>query len=191
MNLVALLQRVVSVFDELDVPYVVVGSVASSARGFPRTTNDIDIVADLRPEHVSAVVAGLGRAFYIDQDAVSRAVVRCRSFNAIHPESGFKVDVFVPPAGSVGRQQLARRTLETLGADGRDRLFVATAEDIVLAKLEWFRGSGETSERQWRDVVGVISVQGAAVDRSYLRDWAARFGVLDLLERALAEADSG
>ena len=191
MNLSAILQHVVSVFDDVGVPYVVVGSVASSARGFPRTTNDVDIVADLRPEHVPAVVARLGHEFYVDQEAVSRAIALCRSFNAIHAESGFKVDVFVPAAGSVGRQQLARRTLETLGAEGGQRLFVSTAEDVVLAKLEWFRASGETSERQWRDVVGVLRVQGAAIDRTYLREWAVRFGVLDLLERALADADSG
>lgn len=191
MNITDVLLRVVTVLDGLRVPYVVVGSLASSAHGFPRTTNDADIVADLGMEHAGSLVTALGTDFYVDPDAIERAIARHRSFNAIHRESGFKVDIFVPPPDGFGRQQLARRAPEYLDAAGTLAVFVATAEDVVIAKLEWYRASGGQSDRQWQDLVGVIKVQAPAIDREYLGQWAERLGVSDLLDRALAEADSG
>jgi hypothetical protein len=170
---------------------VVVGSLASSARAFPRTTNDADIVADLKGEHADPLVAALGTDFYIDPAAVERAISGYRSFNAIHGGSGFKVDIFVPPPDGFGRQQLARRSREHLDPAGALAVFVATAEDVVIAKLDWYRASGGQSDRQWQDLVGVIKVQAPAIDRAYLRQWAARLDLSDLLDRALAEAGPG
>ena len=191
MNITDVLLQVVTVLDRLGVPYVVVGSIASSARGFPRTTNDADLVADLRSEHADPLVAALGTDFYVDRAAIERAITRHRSFNAVHHGSGFKVDIFVPPPDGFGRQQLARRSREHLDSTGALAVFVATAEDVVIAKLEWYRASGGQSDRQWQDLVGVIKVQAPAIDREYLRQWAARLDLSDLLDRALAEADSG
>jgi hypothetical protein len=188
VNITDVLLHVVRVLDGLGVPYVVVGSLASSARGLPRTTNDADIVADLGREHAGPLADALGTEFYVDQDAIERAVARHRSFNAIHRDSGFKVDVFVPPPDGFGRQQLARRSPEHIDPAGALTVCVATAEDVVIAKLDWYRASGCQSDRQWRDLVGVIKVQGPAIDCEYLRRWAAQLEVSDLLERALAEA---
>jgi hypothetical protein len=181
---------VISALDDVGVAYVLVGSVASSAHGFPRTTNDADIVADLRLEHIDPLVEGLRETFYLDADAVARAIVRHRSFNAIHRASGFKVDVFVPPPDGFGRQQLARRSEEHLDPERSQVVFVATPEDVVISKLEGYRASGETSDRQWRDVVGVIKVQEPTLDLEYLRHWAARLDLTGLLDRALAEASA-
>ena len=191
MNITEVLLQVVTVLDRLGVPYVVVGSLASSARGFPRTTNDADIVADLRAEHAAPFMSALGTEFYVDAGAIERAIARYRSFNAIHRGSGFKVDVFVPPPDGFGRQQLARRSQELLDRAGASAVFVATAEDVVIAKLDWYRASGGQSDRQWQDLVGVIKVQAPAIDRGYLRQWAARLDLSQLLDRALAEAGLG
>ena len=73
---------------------------------------------------------------------------------------------------------------------GLRRVFVATAEDTVIAKLDWYRSAGESSDRQWRDLVGIIKVQGRDLDREYLRHWASRPGLADLLARAFHDADS-
>jgi hypothetical protein len=184
-----ILLHVASLLDSLGVPHAVVGSMASSAWGFPRSTNDADIVAELGPQHVPALVEALGTDFYVDSDAVERAIRTGRSFNAIHRISAFKVDVFVPPPGGYGRQQVARRRLERIGPGPDGPLLAVTApEDAILGKLEWFAKSGSVSERQWRDVVGVMSVQRERLDVIYLRQWASRLGVLPSLERALTDA---
>jgi hypothetical protein len=189
MTPLAIALRVAHVLDALSVPYVLVGSMAAAAWGFPRTTNDADIVAGLQAHHIDPLVAALAAEFYVDRAAVERAVTHWRSFNAIHLETAFKVDIFVPPAGGFGRQQLARRTQTRIGPEpDADMLAVATAEDTVLAKLDWYRSAGSSSDRQWQDVVGVIKVQGHALDYAYLREWAERLGLAALLDRALSEA---
>ena len=188
MSILVVLRQVVAALEGLNVPYVLVGSFASSAHGFPRTTNDADIVADLRREHAAPLAAALRSRFYIDADSVARAISQCRSFNAIHLETGFKIDVFVPPPGSFGWQQLARGVPERLGPESASPVSVATAEDTVISKLEWYRASGEASDRQWLDLVGVIKVQGSAIDRAYLREWSAKLGLTALLDRALTDA---
>jgi hypothetical protein len=188
VNILDVVRQVVAALEGLDVPYVLVGSIASSARGIPRTTNDADIVADLRHDHAAPLAAALQGRFYVDVGTVIRAISQHRSFNAIHLETGFKIDVFVPPPGGFGWQQLARRLPERLGAEGANPVSVATAEDTVIAKLEWYRASGEASDRQWLDLVGVIKVQGPAIDGAYLREWSAKLGLTALLDRALMDA---
>lgn len=178
--------RVVEVLEALQVPYFIGGSLASAVHGVVRTTMDVDIVAALQPEHVAPLVAQLGAAFYADEAMIRDAVARRSSFNLIHLDSMFKVDVFVTTGRPFERAQFARRALQTLSQEPQRAAYVTTAEDIILAKLEWYRRGGEISERQWRDVVNVVKVQGEALDLEYLRHWAAQLGVADLLERVLA-----
>ena len=177
--------QVVSVLEELNIAYVVVGSFASAARGIYRATNDVDIIADIQPDQVQALLDALQGGFYLDDQAVRRAVASHRSFNAIHFDSTFKVDFFVARSDEFSGQQLARRELESLTPDAARQVYVATAEDTLLAKLRWYRRGGEVSERQWSDVAGIVKVQGGQLDLVYLREWADRLGVRDLLERAL------
>lgn len=184
-----ILLRVASILDSLGVEYAVVGSMASSTWGFPRSTNDADIVADIQPPHLPGLVEALSPDFYVDPTAVERAIRTGRSFNAIHRSSAFKVDIFVPAAGAFGKQQILRRRLEQIGPEpGAGSLAVALPEDVLLAKLQWYVASGSVSDRQWQDVLGIIKVQGERLDRPYMREWAVRLGVLPLLERALSEA---
>lgn len=182
------LLRVVRLLEEQGIKYVVVGSFASSARGIPRATLDADIVAEITPAQVAQLISSLQNDFYVDERAARRAVEGHGSFNAIHFDTSFKVDFFVPSDEGVGRLQLARRQLERVTPDGAGEFYVATAEDTVLAKLLWFKSGGGVSERQWSDVAGVIKVQGARLDLEYLRGWADRLSVRELLERALGEA---
>jgi len=167
------------------VPYVVGGSVASSLHGEPRSTNDVDVVADLAQATVLLFVKSLGEAFYVDAPAATEAVRAGGSFNVVHIESAVKVDFFVAGTDPLDRERLRRR-LAVSAADNQATLYVDTAEDVVLRKLEWYRRGGETSERQWRDVVAVLRVQ-RQMDNEYLRRWADRLGIADLLVRALSE----
>jgi hypothetical protein len=189
-DLVGALQPVVEALETLGVRYMVGGSLASSVHGVPRTSIDGDLVADLEPQHVAPFLERLADAYYVDEGRVRAAIETRRSFNLIHLRTMFKIDVFVPKQRPFDRQALQRAALDQLADVGATRSFlVASAEDTVLAKLEWFRKGGEVSERQWADVVGVLRTS-AALDLSHLRRWSAELGVSDLLEQAIAEASA-
>ncbi len=189
-DLVAALRPIADAFDALDVRYHLGGSVASSAHGIARGSLDADVVAALEPEHVDALAARLAPAYYIPVDRLRSAVAARSSCNFIHLATMFKIDVFVSKGRPFDREAAARAREQAIDENpDAPRFPVASPEDTVLAKLEWFRLGGETSERQWWDIVGVLKVTRDA-DRAYLRHWAAALGVADLLERALADAAS-
>jgi len=184
---IAVTLKVTAVLEELRVPYFIGGSVASTLYGMVRTTQDSDLIADLRPGHIRPLVLALEGEFYIDADLIADAVARRASFNIIHRESMFKVDVFIPPPDSFTKKQFTRARREILSVNPEVRAYVTTAEDVLLAKLDWFRQGGESSDRQWRDVLGVLKVQSGALDLDYLRDTAKELGLEDLLKRAMSE----
>ncbi len=170
---------------ELNIPYVIGGSWASTLHGIARMTLDSDIVADIQPVHIRALVNALQTDFYISADAIVDAIEHRASFNLIHLESIFKVDIFLPKQRDFDRNQLANRQPQTVSVEPERTAYFASAEDTILAKLEWFRLGGETSERQWQDVLGILAVQDNRLDYQYLRYQAALLNVDDLLERAL------
>jgi hypothetical protein len=185
---IAVTMIVADALEALGVLYAIGGSFASALHGVMRATMDVDLVADLRQEDVAPFVQALGEAFYADAEMIREAIGQHRAFNLIHLESMFKVDVFVARPLDFDRAQLARRQMHLLSEDPERRAYVASPEDTVLAKLEWYRLGGEISDRQWRDVLGVLKVQGQRLDLAYMRQMATGLGVQDLLERALAKS---
>jgi hypothetical protein len=149
---------------------------------------DADIIADLHPEHIDGFVAALSTSFYVDDEMIRDAVDRHSSFNIIHAESFFKVDIFIPKAREFDRQELARRVASAITADAQTTAYVISPEDSVLAKLDWYRMGGELSDRQWRDILDVMKMQAGRLDLAYMRRLAESLKVLDLLERAIREA---
>ena len=178
-------RKVVNAFEQLGIPYLIGGSFASAVHGVVRTTMDADIVADVKPAQASALVELLEREFYISKDMVLDAIRHNSSFNIIHLETMFKVDVFILKQRPFDRNQMQRRVAQAFGESTSEPVFFCTAEDIILAKLEWFRAGGEVSERQWRDIVGVMDLQGDRLDMDYLQKWASALGVEDLLRKAI------
>lgn len=187
---ISVLSLVTSELEKLKISYVLVGSFASSLHGLYRATADIDILADINAEQVGPLHEALKDTFYVDELAMRNAVARGQSFNAIHFDSVFKIDFFVASNDEFALAQLNRRQLRKLAPDQRDQIYVATAEDTVLAKLRWFRAGNEASRNQWNDVLGIIAVVRNELDRTYLRSWAERLGIGDLLERVLDQAQS-
>jgi hypothetical protein len=178
------LLEVVAIFERLRIPYCLGGSLASSAHGVPRATLDADVVADLRPEHAAALVEALAATFYVDRARVDQAIATRGSFNAIHLETLFKLDVFAVRDDPGARRGFERRQRLQLVAEPATAIMVASPEDLVIEKLRWFRLGGEVSDRQWGDVTGILRVQGARLDRGYLESAARDAGVEDLLSRA-------
>lgn len=173
--------------ERLGVAYCVGGSLASSLHGIPRSTQDADLAAALRPEHVEPLVAALEESFYVAPERILDAVYRQASFNVIHLETMFKVDLFCVGDDPYSRSELDRREPFAIAPDRV--LQVASAEDTILQKLLWYRRGGEASDRQWEDLIGVLDVQGARLDTEYLRRWAKELGLSDLLKRASREAE--
>lgn len=189
-DLLAPLARFLEIVERLKLPCVVGGSVASSLQGLPRQTIDLDVVVILRESEVAALVEEAQVHFYVAESAVREAVRHRRAFNLIHGETAFKIDVYVSGDTEFDRAQFSRAIEAQLpGLEGTP-LRVASAEDVILRKLEWFRLGNEVSDRQWYDVLGVLKVQAGRLDDVYLDSWAVKRGVSDLLERARRETSS-
>lgn len=180
--------QVIEVFDQLEIPYLVGGSLASAVHGVLRATLDVDIVADIHLDQVDRLTTLLQDVFYIDAEMIRNAIRQKSSFNLIHLETMFKVDIFLLKERPFNKHQMERRILQTIGESPTEKAYFSTSEDIIIAKLEWYREGGETSERQWNDILGVLRLQSDRIDLSDLRKWSKSLAVDDLLERALNEA---
>jgi len=177
--------KVTEVFEKLGVPYLIGGSLASTLYGMVRTTQDSDIVAEMRREHLKPFVSALQDEFYVDDEMIADAIEHKSSFNIIHRETMFKVDVFIPRPRPFLQSQLARAQRQVFSFESEVSAKFASPEDTILSKLEWYRMGGEVSERQWRDILGVLKTRADELDLEYLRKWAKELKVDDLLERAM------
>ena len=188
-DIVEAIMPVVTVLEQLGVPYLIGGSVASSIWGIPRSTNDADLVADLESGQVTAFVEALQAEYYLSETALLEALARKSSFNLIHQATMLKIDIFIPKHEPFDESELARSFRNAL-IEGVDAsvVNVASAEDMVLRKLAWYRAGGSSSDKQWLDVLGILKMQSGGLDLAYLREWAERLGVSDLLSQVLLEA---
>jgi hypothetical protein len=181
-------KRILEVLDRMEIPYQVVGSIASSWHGIPRSTVDADLVVDLRVEQVDELASELSRDFYADPGMMKEALRRGRSFNLVHFESSYKYDIFPLKRDEYSQTQFGRRRFEEVSSLGEPvECAIASAEDTILSKLQWFRAGGNSSEKQWNDIRGILQIQQDKLDLAYLRHWAPRLGVADLLEEVLNE----
>lgn len=187
-DIITAIQPVIKAFEKLGVQYYIGGSIASSAYGLARATLDVDMVSDLKPEHVHLLVKMLEPDYYIEEEMILNAIKRRSSFNIIHLETMLKVDIFLKKDSPYAREAFKRKRKETLDEERETvEFYLASCEDIILNKLEWFRLGGGISERQWNDVLGVIKVQGDLLDKGYLFHWAAELGLSKLLKKTFKE----
>ena len=179
MELYELLAQIVETFERLRIPYLVTGSVASMAYGEPRLTNDIDLVAGIRDQHVAGLLATFpSDAYYLSEEAIRDAILHQTQFNIIHPASGLKVDVMVRKDTPFDRSRFARARL--LRPTESYSAAFASAEDVIIKKMEYYREGG--SEKHLRDITGMLKVSGGEIDQAYIIDWADRLGLRSIWE---------
>ncbi|MEO5826236.1 MAG: hypothetical protein ABIR59_10140 [Gemmatimonadales bacterium] len=165
------------------VPYFVTGSLASSMHAVFRATNDVDIVADFRSVDLRVLMSAFDAEFFADPEQAVASVSQGVSFNLIHRTTYLKVDFF--PAVSAFNQAALERSERVVLVPDQPTIQVATREDILLAKLWWYRLGDESSEQQRRDILGIIALNRELIDHAYLDRWSAELGVHDLLYRFL------
>jgi hypothetical protein len=176
-----LLRKIAATFDALGARYVIVGSMASTAYGEPRLTNDIDVVVDLRPSHVNAFCEAFAAPdYYLSRPAVESAISKKFQFNILHPASGMKVDCIIPSVGEHDRLQLGRGRAITR-SDGNYTVVFASPEDVIIKKMEYYREGG--SEKHLRDITGVLKMQGDKIDRPYILYWAQKLQLIPVWEK--------
>jgi hypothetical protein len=186
----AVASGVIRAMDAANVDYYIGGSMASSVHGEARLTQDLDFIVRLHPSQVPILVSTLGDAYYADADMIREAIEFRSSANVIDLTTGLKADIIVPEESPFVESEFARKTLAKLAAHpDAPEGYVCSAEDIVLQKLRWYRMGGEVSDRQWRDVKGVLVYQAARLDSAYLDKWAAELGIADLLARVREDAE--
>lgn len=178
-------QQIADVFQGLKIHYMIGGSLASSLHGIPRATQDIDIVADIKLNKVKELVNILKMDFYIDEDMIKEALSRCTFFNIIHLETMFKFDIFILKQDKASKEEMSRRKSYKISEN--QNLFLTSAEDIIIHKLLWYKLGDKVSERQWKDVIGVLQVQGKRLNYDYLKKTAILRNVSELLIQAIEE----
>lgn len=187
-DIIAALEMVTGCFEDLSIVYYIGGSVASSAYGLARATMDVDLAARIEMGHVDRLVKTLKVNYYINAQMIEDAIDRGASFNLIHLETMIKIDIFVVKDQPYDLKALARRRADTLDEDSSHLFYMSSPEDIILNKLQWYRSGGEISQQQWKDILGVLKVQGDKLDLEYLKSWASKLNLSDLLNRSFDDA---
>ena len=182
-------QPVLKAFENLSIPYYIGGSVASSIYGMARATMDVDIVADLKNSHINRLKQILENEYYIDNEMIADAIRTNSSFNLIHLETMIKIDVFLHKEDPYAEMALQRKRKDTLEELDKVEFYFSSPEDIIIAKVQWYKIGGFVSERQWLDVIGVIKVQGDLLDKKYLKSWSQKLGLSSLMQKAFDEGD--
>jgi len=174
--------------EEMNIPYFIGGSIASSVYGISRATMDIDLISELKSEHVRKLVQNLKASYYIDEEMIIDAIKNKSSFNLIHLSTMMKIDVFISKDKMYDKKSFERRKRDTISDEPESiQVYLCSAEDTILGKLDWYKAGGSVSERQWKDIIGIIKVQSKLLDKEYLLKWSEELDVTDLLKKALSE----
>lgn len=184
-GLIEALGPVAKVLQAMEIKFYIGGSVASSFHGASRSTMDVDLVADFQAKDVDHFVTQIQNEYYVSKAAISDAIDRLSCFNLIHLPSSFKVDVFVMKKRPFDINSMNRAVAGKIDLSSDAEFPIASPEDTILSKLEWYRLGDEVSQRQWEDVVRVMKVAGDQADHDYLIRNAADLNVADLLQKLL------
>lgn len=179
---------VIKCFEQLGIDYYIGGSVASSTYGISRATIDVDLIAKIEINHVEKLVKYLEKYYYINAGMIKNAIQEKSSFNLIHLETMIKIDVFIFKGQPYDIKAFGRCKTDTLDDENPRKFYLSSPEDSILSKLQWYKMSNEVLQQQWKDILGIIKVQGDKLDLDYLKLWALNLNISDLLIRLFNDA---
>ena len=162
-DVIEALSPLVEAFDRLGITYYIGGSVSSSLHGLARQSQDVDVIADIRPAQVHTLFQALQSDYYVDEQAWQAAIRHGHLYNVIHLNTMLKLDL-IPLKQRAFTSEEARRAQPHLLEAGTRPVRIASAEDAIVTKLEWFEMGGRSSARQWKDILGIMGRQGASLD---------------------------
>mgnify|MGYP001589980093 CR=1 FL=1 len=184
MDLHELLKHIANTFESLKIQYLITGSIASIFYGEPRFTNDIDVVADIREEHIPALLKHFPESeFYLSEDAIRDAIRHKYQFNIIHPSSGLKVDIIIRKDDDFNDSRFKR--VKRFSPIEKTEANFSSPEDVIIMKMKYYKGGG--SEKHIRDITSMMKISGEMIDRDYIEYWAKRLALLDIWKAILAK----
>jgi len=182
MELSELLKYLVNAFERLQIRYFITGSIASMFYGEPRFTNDIDVVADIKEEHIPGLLKLFPEdEFYLSGDAIRDAIVNQYQFNIIHPASGLKIDIVISKEDDFNKSRFNR--LKRVSPIEETHANLASPEDVIITKMKYYK-EGE-SEKHLRDITSILKISGDNIDRNYIESWVKKFDLLDIWKAIL------
>ncbi len=187
MSVPEVFQRITTALDRAGIGYMLSGSFASAYYGSPRSTQDIDLVIEATPVQLRAFVGALpSKEYYADLDAALDAHQRQSLFNVIDLATGWKIDLIIRKSRAFSQEEFRRRQRINLH---NVSLFVASAEDAIISKLEW--ANLAQSRRQLEDVAAILRVRWDSLDHAYLEKWIAELRLREEWDEARRAAGIG
>jgi len=181
VNSTDIVLRFIRAFDNLGVPYMLVGSYSSNIYGRPRSTQDADFVLELTTgDPIPELAKALSPDIRIDPQMSFETVTGTMRYIASHPASAFKVEMFLLTADPHDATRFKRRQLVDFEGN---KVWFPTPEDVVVTKLRWSKGGNRAKDVT--DVAQVLAVRSNELDLSYIRHWCDRHGTRELFERLL------
>jgi len=187
-NELAILRDFTDILEQLDIAYAIGGSMASSIYGNIRFTQGTDVTVEPFESRAQQLFEMLRQEYYISKEGVFQALKNQSCFNIIHLTSAYKIDVFIRKNNAFEKQLIKRRRQLKLSEQEQKLFSVVSPEDIILLKLQWYQQGGCSSELQWNDVLGVLTIQKDRLDFEYLSTWADKLSIRQLLESARRDA---
>ncbi len=180
MTQVETTKQVIKALDQLGIPYMLTGAIASSYYGKPRLTHDIDLVVKIKKESVNKIVYQFKDDFYVSTEGILNALEHNTMFNLINEKTGIKIDCWIIGQDEYDKMAFARRrSVKIFDID----MYISAPEDVILSKLKWYKES--QSEKHLEDISGILEVQKGKLDIEYLKICAEKLSVEDLLSRIL------
>jgi len=179
-----LLLFVLKKLNEMNIVYMITGAYAVSFHGEPRATHDIDLNITMEMKDVDSLYESFKQGFYIDKEMIKDAIKQQNMFNIIHLESSIKIDFWIFQNTAFDKSRLKRRQKDFFLDEP---MFIASAEDVILVKLDWFKKS--QSEKHFRDALSVLKISKEKLDFDYIEKWTEKLSVSDFWIKLKAELE--